>query len=245
MCASDEVNLVTWISRQRRQRQTLAGIAVFAFFLSAGASAGAQAPTGTCPPPPPLTPSEGALPSAPSSANLLSPAPEQILVCVGATPITGATFGHWVVVAQKSGGSPSKHRLSAVATVAIVQEVMGFLIASDWVIGEASELHVHVSQSEVRHVFDHIRGYGFHKQREFRSFLKESGQTIADLLFRVRLNLLSTRIQNRVLAGHRGRRNSQRVLRRFVHEFRSNWEAQTYCEPAYDVSDCGHVQASL
>ena len=122
---------------------------------------------------------------------------------------------------------------------------MGFLISSDWVLGEATDLNVHVSEGEVRHTFAHIRNQQFPKKREFKTFLKQSGQTVADLLFRVRLNLTSTRIQKHVLAGHRGSHSQQRALKRFVHDFKLKWEAQTYCDPGYAVTDCGHVQAAL
>jgi hypothetical protein len=113
------------------------------------------------------------------------------------------------------------------------------------VLGEATDLNIRVSEGEVRHTFDHIRNQQFPKKKEFKAFLKQSGQTVADLLFRVRLNLTSTRIQRHVTAGHRGVRSQQRALKRFIHHFKLKWEAQTYCDPAYVVQDCGHVQASL
>jgi hypothetical protein len=127
---------------------------------------------------------------------------------------------------------------------ALVNEVMGFLISSDWVIGEARDLNVQVSDLEVRQKFDHIRGQQFPKPREFSAFLKSSGQTVADLLFRVRVNLLTMRIQGRIVAGHNGA-SAEEALTHFVREFKGKWRAQTYCSPAYAVGDCGHVQAAL
>ncbi len=118
---------------------------------------------------------------------------------------------------------------------------MGFLISADWVLGEASALNVHVSEVEVRHTFDHLRSGQFPKQREFKAFLLESGQTVADLMLRVRLNLLTERVQKHVVAGQRRNHNGQRALKRFVHDFKLKWEAQTYCDPGYAISECGHV----
>jgi hypothetical protein len=199
--------------------------------------AGAQAPVTTCPPPL----SESAPPTTSPLTNPLSPSPEQIVACVGSKSITGATFSHWAVVAREPEGS-SKHHPS---TGEVTNQVMGFLLSSDWVLGEATDLNIHVSEGEVRHMFDHIRNQQFPKKKEFKTFLKQSGQTVADLLFRVRLNLTSMRIQKHVLAGHRGAHSQQRALERFVHDFKLKWEPQTYCDPAYAVTDCGHVQASL
>jgi hypothetical protein len=114
-----------------------------------------------------------------------------------------------------------------------------------WVLGEATDLNIHVSEGEVRRTFAHIRNQQVPQTKEFKAFLRQSGETVADLLFRVRLNLTSTRIQKHVLAGHHGAHNQQRALKRFVHDFKLKWEAQTYCDPSHAVTDCGHVQASL
>jgi hypothetical protein len=217
----------------------LAGAAVFCSLVMSAIPAGAQAPTRGCPPP--LIPSVSTPPGPPSPAGPLGPAPEKIVACVGSQSIMGATFSHWAVIAQKSEGS-SKHRLSASQ---VMKQAMSFLISSDWVLGEAADLNIHVPEGEVRHTFDHIRGQQFPKKKEFKTFLKQSGQTVADLLFRVRLNLASTQIQQHVAEGHRGARGQQHALSRFVHDFTTKWKAQTYCDPTYAVTDCGHVQVSL
>ena len=137
----------------------------------------------------------------------------------------------------------SKHHVPSAREV--TKQVMEFLISSYWVLGEASDLNIRVPEGEVRRTFDGIRGQQFPKEREFKAFLKQSGETVADLLFRVRLNLTSQRIQTAVLAGHRGKHSRQRALERFVHDFKVKWMAQTYCDPGYAIQDCGHVQASL
>jgi hypothetical protein len=174
------------------------------------------------------------MPSAPSP-------PGQIVACVGPQSITEPLFDHWEHVAQLAEAPVGKHQPN---THAALEEAMGFLISSDWVIGEAQDLHVHVSDAQVRHRFDRIRRQQFPKRSEFKAFLRSSGQTVADLLFRVKLNLLSEGIQRRVEAGHHGSARNQ-AFERFVREFKSRWLAQTYCLPAYAVSDCGHVQTPL
>ncbi len=78
-------------------------------------------------------------------------------------------------------------------------EVLGFLISSNWVIGEASELGVSVSDATVRKEFLKIKDEEFPKASEFEKFLTSSGQTGSDLLLRVKLNLLSSKIQQKVI----------------------------------------------
>jgi parvulin-like peptidyl-prolyl isomerase len=79
------------------------------------------------------------------------------------------------------------------------QEVLGFLISSTWVLGEASSLGVKVSDKEVKKQFEKIKSQQFPKTPEFEKFLKTSGQTVSDLLLRVKLNLLSSKIQQKIV----------------------------------------------
>jgi foldase protein PrsA len=79
------------------------------------------------------------------------------------------------------------------------QEVLGFLISSEWVLGEAKSLGVTVSDAEVKKQFEKIKSQQFPKAAEFEKFLKGSGQTVSDLLLRVKLNLLSSKIQQKVV----------------------------------------------
>jgi foldase protein PrsA len=53
-------------------------------------------------------------------------------------------------------------------------EVLGFLISSQWVIGEASSLGVKVSDKEVKKRFEQIKTQQFPKPAEFEKFLARS-----------------------------------------------------------------------
>jgi foldase protein PrsA len=76
--------------------------------------------------------------------------------------------------------------------------VLGFLISSAWVLGEAESKGVHVSDAEVKKQFEQIKNQQFPKAEEFKKFLASSGQSVTDLLLRVKLNLLSSKIQQKV-----------------------------------------------
>jgi foldase protein PrsA len=80
-------------------------------------------------------------------------------------------------------------------------EVLGFLISSEWVIGEGSSLGVKVSDKEVKKEFEKIKTQQFPKPAEFEKFLATSGQSVSDLLLRVKLNMLSSKIQKKVAQG--------------------------------------------
>ncbi|HEX5225090.1 MAG TPA: peptidyl-prolyl cis-trans isomerase [Solirubrobacteraceae bacterium] len=78
------------------------------------------------------------------------------------------------------------------------QEVMSFLLSSQWVIGEAASLGIKVSDAEVHKQFLKIKTQQFPRQAEFEKFISASGQTVSDLLLRVKLNMLSSKIQAKI-----------------------------------------------
>jgi parvulin-like peptidyl-prolyl isomerase len=77
-------------------------------------------------------------------------------------------------------------------------EVLGFLISSNWVIKEGESLGVKVSDKEVKKQFNKIKAEQFPKAAEFEKFLASSGQSVSDLLLRVKLNMLSQKIQQKI-----------------------------------------------
>jgi parvulin-like peptidyl-prolyl isomerase len=78
------------------------------------------------------------------------------------------------------------------------QQVLGFLISSNWVLGEAGDLGVKVSDKEVHKQFEKIKSQQFPRVAEYEKFLVSTGQTTSDLLLRVKLNMLSSKIQEKV-----------------------------------------------
>jgi foldase protein PrsA len=81
----------------------------------------------------------------------------------------------------------------------IQSEVLGFLITSAWTLGEAQSLGIKLSDAQVEKEFTKIKNQQFPKAAEFEKYLTNSGQTVSDLLMRVKLNLLSQKIQNQVV----------------------------------------------
>src|SRR5215212_7809135 len=80
-------------------------------------------------------------------------------------------------------------------------QVLQLLISFKWIEGEAKEMGVKVTDKEVKASFDKQRKQAFPKDADFQKFLKESGQTEADILKRVRLDTLSNKIREKVTKG--------------------------------------------
>lgn len=165
--------------------------------------------------------------------------PGNAVVAVDGTPITKATFEHWMSVAAASSSAaapgqtapkpvvpvppsytaciahlqatapkPAKGQSKPTAAQlkaqceqqykSLQQQVLGFLISSAWVLGEAESQGVKVTDAEVKKQFEQIKNQQFPKAEEFKKFLATSGQSVSDILLRVKLNLLSSKIQQKV-----------------------------------------------
>jgi foldase protein PrsA len=102
------------------------------------------------------------------------------------------------------------------------QEVLGFLISSSWVLGEAGSLGVKVSDKEVKKRFNQIREQQFPKPAEFEKFLASSGQSVSDLLLRVKLNLLSSKIQQKIVKSKA--KVTQAQIQKYYNEHKQRFE---------------------
>jgi foldase protein PrsA len=132
--------------------------------------------------------------SASAGAKPAVPVPPNYTACIA----QGATAAK----ATKGAKTPSQKELKSQCETqykSLQQEVLGFLISSEWVLGEAKSLGVKVSDKEVEKQFEKIKTQQFPKAAEFQKFLATSGQTVSDLLLRVKLNLLSSKIQQKIV----------------------------------------------
>jgi foldase protein PrsA len=101
-------------------------------------------------------------------------------------------------------------------------EALGFLISSEWVIGEANSLGVEATDAEVEKEFAKIKDQEFPKEAEFKKFLATSGQTVSDLLLRVKLDTLSSKIQKKISA-EKAKPPSKAQIAKYFNENRSQY----------------------
>jgi hypothetical protein len=127
--------------------------------------------------------------------------------------IRRARFDHWFAIARKSDDRRSSKRR-------LVAAAMTFLIEGTWMRLEARERGLKV-----------------------RRFLRDSGQTTADMLYRMETDMLSDRIRADVIKGARTVEGQIRRLDRFAAEFPVKWKARTVCATGYTVDECGRTVA--
>jgi phosphatidylethanolamine-binding protein (PEBP) family uncharacterized protein len=163
-------------------------------------------------------------PAAPTQSASVPPA--DAVAFVSTTPIAKASYEHWLAVETALGasGSPS-------------HQALGFLITSEWVLGEAAARGISVSEAEVKQRFAQLVHQSFPKAGSLKSYLAKSGETEADLLARIKVELLASRIAAKITEG---KSPSQRtvLLSAFESNFHAHWKAVTTCHPGYVMEDC-------
>src|SRR3954467_11984408 len=80
-------------------------------------------------------------------------------------------------------------------------QVLQFLISAQWIIGEAKDQGVSVTDAEVNKQFETTKQQSFPKEADFQKFLKSSGMSLDDLKFRVRVQALSDKLRTKVTKG--------------------------------------------
>src|SRR3954469_7236891 len=84
---------------------------------------------------------------------------------------------------------------------ALRDQVMQLLTSFQWIAGEAKDQGVSVTDAEVKKSFDQQKKQSFPKEADYQKFLKDNGQTEQDILERVKLDLLSTKIRDKIIKG--------------------------------------------
>jgi foldase protein PrsA len=80
-------------------------------------------------------------------------------------------------------------------------QVMQFLVQSQWLLAEAKARKLTAKPATVQKQLDDQIKQSFPKQADFQSFLKSSGMTMADLLFRVKIDVLTQQVRQKIVAG--------------------------------------------
>lgn len=116
-------------------------------------------------------------------------------------------------VAQKQAAAPKPAKGQKAPTASQFQQqckaeyeglrdqVLQFLISAAWVQGETKDQGIKVTDKQVSQRFAQLKKQSFQKDKDFKNFLVSSGMTMDDLLFRVRNNLLSDKLREKITKG--------------------------------------------
>jgi foldase protein PrsA len=80
-------------------------------------------------------------------------------------------------------------------------ETVTFLIQSQWLEGETKDKKLTVTDKSIQQQFKTIKQQQYPQEAAFQSFLKSSGLTIPDILYRLKLSGLSNKLQQQIVKG--------------------------------------------
>jgi foldase protein PrsA len=103
----------------------------------------------------------------------------------------------------------------------LTQQVLGYLISLDWVFGAAQEHGVHVSDAEVVKHFNSLKKESFKTEAAFQAFLAKTGETVSDLLLRVKYSMISTKLQESITKAHKN--VSEAEVAKYYNEHKSQY----------------------
>jgi foldase protein PrsA len=125
-----------------------------------------------------------------------------------ASPLDPPNFTACVAYHQKTDPKPPKGQPNPTPASLKTQcqqqynaardQVVPFLITADWLQGEAADQGVKVTDAEVAKMLKTIVAQRFPNPAQLQQFLASSGETNADLLFRVRIDTLSNKLRAKV-----------------------------------------------
>src|SRR3954469_6483019 len=79
------------------------------------------------------------------------------------------------------------------------QQTLQFLITSQWLTQEAAKRKITATDKEVQTTFQQQKKQSFPKEADYQKFLQTSGQSETDLLYRVKLSVLTNKLQQSIV----------------------------------------------
>lgn len=118
---------------------------------------------------------------------------------------------------------------------------LGEILDATWIQGQAAEMGISTTGGEVAEELANVTDEDFKTEKEYQDFLKTSLFTEADVLDRVELQLLSTKIQEQISDGAEGGKDArEEAFAEFVTAYQTRWRARTVCAEPYVIERCSN-----
>lgn len=127
-------------------------------------------------------------------------------------------------------------------------KALSFELEGAWIYGQADEWGISVTRDQVSRALARVKRQSFKSGAEYRAFLRKYHYTRRDVRERVEIELLSERLQERLmqkLGPGASRAEEQRFFTRFVREFSERWRARTVCAQDYAIARCSNGPAGV
>lgn len=157
-------------------------------------------------------------------------------------PTYTACIAHLAAIAPHSVGvaPPTRGQLKqqcAQQYTALREQVLSSLISAEWLIGEGEARGLKALPSEILKRSERLRKSDFANNKAFQRYLKYTGETWADRLFRSKIKVYSEKIEHELTNPHNPQATA-RALGAFSNQLVKRWPPKTSCRPHYIIPDC-------
>ena len=126
---------------------------------------------------------------------------------------------------------------------ALKAQALSYLITANVARGQAAELGLAATPAEVEQFFHTIQAREFPKEAELRQYLAERHWSVADELFLLKRDLLSSKLKTKLLGRYKGT-SGLAALAKYAKEANRRWTAKTTCRSGYVVSGCSEYTSA-
>jgi parvulin-like peptidyl-prolyl isomerase len=123
---------------------------------------------------------------------------DAIIVVEGEGEISQEELDASIAQAAASQGLPQAPAEDDPQYEAVRDQALNELLDQIWILGEAERRGITATDTEVQREFERTKSQSFKTEKEYQDFLKESGFTQEDIDERVRLQVVSTKIEDQI-----------------------------------------------
>jgi hypothetical protein len=170
--------------------------------------------------------------------------PHGVVVFVAHVPLslgrlTKAEFQRALVQAAAEVGRSSAPGPHARDYPRIANRALGERLDAIWIQGQAMEMGIGVRPHEISRELASLKKKAFENEAEYRRFFKEAHFTNRDVRERVKIQILTEKIQVRIVFGL-SEAEGRRAFNEFVREYGERWRGRTVCAPGYITVRCSN-----
>ena len=153
--------------------------------------------------------------------------------------LTKAEFQRALVQAAAQAGRSSAPGAHAKDYPRFADRALGERLGAIWIPGQAKEMGIGVRPREISRELAHLKKEAFKNKAQYHRFLREAHFTNRDVRERIEIQILSEKIQARVVLGL-SEAEAQKAFSRFVKEYDARWRGRTVCAPDYITERCSN-----
>ncbi len=154
--------------------------------------------------------------------------------------ITRIEFQHALAQSAAAAGRSSTPRPGADEYEKLKDIAFREMLDTVWIEGQAAEMGIRISSRQVSRQLAQLKKQAFKSEAAYYEFLRESHFTRGDVRERIKIQLISWKIQERVGAGAESEAETRKAFATFVAEYAERWRSRTVCADGFEIDRCSN-----